>query len=448
MAFQYTSLLETAGRLAKAHNASVPAVIKELLHYEILQALVESGVADNLVFQGGTALRLCHGGVRYSEDLDFAGGVNFDPAQMAPFVRELEKTAGRHYGLHMEVEAHLPDPHDKVPVARWKAKIRLPDVSRDAKQSYFIHTEVASIPAHTSVVAVARSSVIEVMPQSYRAIALKTETKEEIFADKLIALGARTYVKQRDLWDIHMLVQGGVTPRDDLVWRKMADYGLDFTAFLQRLSARADQLNGAEAKRAFREEMLRFLDAPKQRLLADDAVVDGLLSVVEQSARRAIRSLREHPAHLVPAVDGTIRSNPRSDARAITSIAAYHVELGHLSRDIEAFNKYPEVMKAFQNSDKYGISINIALQMLFDQHPKLGNMFQRLQGRVMALPDQMILTSKTMQALSTQQRSAAQAALQKDVDVIYRLCERWPSVGIDSKLGQMTSTPTVTRGKP
>ncbi|EQD32935.1 protein containing DUF1814, partial [mine drainage metagenome] len=131
MAFQYTSLLETAGRLAKAHNASVPAVMKELLHYEILQALVESGVADNLVFQGGTALHLCHGGVRYSEDLDFAGGVNFDSAQMAPFVRELEKTAGRHYGLHMEVTAHLPDPHDKVPVARWKAKIRLPDVSRD-----------------------------------------------------------------------------------------------------------------------------------------------------------------------------------------------------------------------------------------------------------------------------------------------------------------------------
>ncbi|CDG92427.1 hypothetical protein XBP1_330002 [Xenorhabdus bovienii str. puntauvense] len=31
-------------------------------------------------FQGGTSLSLCYGGNRFSEDLDFAGGKDFRPA--------------------------------------------------------------------------------------------------------------------------------------------------------------------------------------------------------------------------------------------------------------------------------------------------------------------------------------------------------------------------------
>ena len=50
-----------------------PVIRKELLHYDILFCLGRSGMLDNLVFQGGTSLRLCYGSRRYSEDLDFVG---------------------------------------------------------------------------------------------------------------------------------------------------------------------------------------------------------------------------------------------------------------------------------------------------------------------------------------------------------------------------------------
>lgn len=36
-----------------------PVIEKELLHYDILYALDEARVLDNLVFQGGTSQRLC-----------------------------------------------------------------------------------------------------------------------------------------------------------------------------------------------------------------------------------------------------------------------------------------------------------------------------------------------------------------------------------------------------
>src|SRR5947199_1071026 len=49
-------------------------LIKEAIHFHLLSALSDASVLRHVVFQGGTALRLCYGGERYSEDLDFVCG--------------------------------------------------------------------------------------------------------------------------------------------------------------------------------------------------------------------------------------------------------------------------------------------------------------------------------------------------------------------------------------
>jgi len=46
-------------------------ILKEYLQYRILDIIYSSSYADRLVFMGGTAVRIVHGGVRFSEDLDF-----------------------------------------------------------------------------------------------------------------------------------------------------------------------------------------------------------------------------------------------------------------------------------------------------------------------------------------------------------------------------------------
>ena len=58
-------------------SAIRPVIEKELLHYDILFCLAQSGLLKNLIFQGGTSLRLCYNANRFSEDLDFAGGRTF-----------------------------------------------------------------------------------------------------------------------------------------------------------------------------------------------------------------------------------------------------------------------------------------------------------------------------------------------------------------------------------
>src|ERR1700680_1007648 len=49
-------------------------LIKEAIHLHLLSALSDAGVLRHVVFQGGTALRLCYGGEGYSQDLDFVCG--------------------------------------------------------------------------------------------------------------------------------------------------------------------------------------------------------------------------------------------------------------------------------------------------------------------------------------------------------------------------------------
>src|SRR6266853_2869562 len=49
-------------------------LVKEAIHLHLLSALSDAGVLRHVVFQGGTALRLCYGGERYSEDLGFVCG--------------------------------------------------------------------------------------------------------------------------------------------------------------------------------------------------------------------------------------------------------------------------------------------------------------------------------------------------------------------------------------
>src|SRR5260221_11209879 len=62
-------------------------LMKEAIHLHLLSALSEAGVLQHVIFQGGTALRLCYGGERHSEDRHFVSGkagaspknANFDP---------------------------------------------------------------------------------------------------------------------------------------------------------------------------------------------------------------------------------------------------------------------------------------------------------------------------------------------------------------------------------
>jgi hypothetical protein len=90
---------------------------------------------------------------------------------------------------------------------------------------------------------------------------LLAETREEIYADKIVAFALRpNRIKNRDLWDMVWLRQQGVTPQLDLIGKKLGDHHCEQDEFLRLFKQRSELLD-ADPKVVidFRKEMSRFL---------------------------------------------------------------------------------------------------------------------------------------------------------------------------------------------
>jgi predicted nucleotidyltransferase component of viral defense system len=263
-------LLALAGRYATERRAPVATIVKEILHYEILYALLQSNAIPKLTFQGGTALRLCYRGTRYSEDLDFAGGNEFDPGVMASFADFLKHGIGEAYGLEVDIrEPKATGPAKGVSVKRWNARVHVPQVNRNAVQKQVINIEVASVPAYEPDLMPVQMNYAH-LPHNFAQMLIPVETLTEILADKIVALGARDHFKARDIWDIKFLLDLSVPPHDTLplVSKKLVDYGWTEKAFKNKLSMRIAQLGEPETMQAFHQEMSRFVDGTVASQLA------------------------------------------------------------------------------------------------------------------------------------------------------------------------------------
>ncbi len=263
-------------------QAMKPVVEKEILHYDIFHALDQDGLLKDLVFQGGTALRLCHGASRFSEDLDFAGGRAFSAAQMANIKRCVETRIGARYGLRVTVkepkpESAIPD-DDAIRVSRWQISIETAPQQRDLPQQK-IHIEIANVPAYTRELMPLRQNY-EFL-RGYGMVLVNTETMDEIMADKIIAYPASVKaIRLRDIWDLAWLTQQGAKLDPGMVRLKITDYGI--ANYLTLLDAARVRLAEVVQGKSFRDQMARFIDAETiGRTLTDPAFLAYLIKTVD-----------------------------------------------------------------------------------------------------------------------------------------------------------------------
>lgn len=245
-------------------SAIRPVIEKELLHYDILFCLAQSGLLKNLIFQGGTSLRLCYNANRFSEDLDFAGGRDFCSADLSKIKSCIESYLGKRYGLEVTVKepAELrkgPDYAD-VKIDKWQISVTTAPERRDLPKQR-IKVEIANIPAYTRNLR-ALSRNYDVLPDGYSETVVQVENLTEIMADKLVSFPATTrYIRYRDMWDLVWLHQQGAEPDIELISAKLADYQLQ-TTFSELLQSRIDSIEPIIATGKFQTEMKRFIPAP------------------------------------------------------------------------------------------------------------------------------------------------------------------------------------------
>lgn len=232
-------------------------VEKELLQHDILREMSSAGLLANLIFIGGTCLRTCYGSSRLSEDLDFTGGADFNREQLSLLAQVLVERLQGKYGLLVKISGPTRAPGN---VSTWKLKVRTRPERHDFPAQR-IHIDICAIPSYQPRPMMLRNHYGVEMGTS--GLILQAQSREEILADKFVALALRpNRLKNRDLWDIAWLQQQGVVLPMELLPLKLRDHHCEPQRFLGLLADRGQALlDVPQWYEGFRQEMRRFLPA-------------------------------------------------------------------------------------------------------------------------------------------------------------------------------------------
>jgi predicted nucleotidyltransferase component of viral defense system len=254
-----------------------PVVEKELLHHDILREMSEARLLTGLTFIGGTCLRACYGSARLSEDLDFTGGHGFKRSDLAKLGGVLTETLQTRYGLPVNVSAPVKTGGK---VSTWKLTI---ETRGDKKHlpAQRIHVDICAIASHDPRPMMLRN--LYGIDLGTSGLILQAQSREEILADKIIALAFReNRVKNRDLWDIVWLVQQGVALPAQLIPLKIQDHQRRNNEFTQLVEGRLKALT-TEPK--MRSEFIGEIPACRDR--AWHTRKPGLLGLSQSDAEGA-----------------------------------------------------------------------------------------------------------------------------------------------------------------
>jgi predicted nucleotidyltransferase component of viral defense system len=263
-------------------------VEKELLHHDILREMSQEGLLTGLTFIGGTCLRACYGSPRLSEDLDFTGGNDFKRSDLTELGKVLRETLGTRYGLKVSVSDPI---RAEGNVSTWKMSVETRPGRKDLPAQR-IHLDICAIPSHDPRPMMLRTLYGVDMGTS--GLILQAQSREEILADKVIALAFREgRIKNRDLWDILWLRQQGVELPAQLIPLKIQDHRRSTEEFRALLQGRVGELKKSEALRNdFIKEMLRFLPAAvTAQTVEQEPYWQYLNQVIGEESQKALGAL-------------------------------------------------------------------------------------------------------------------------------------------------------------
>lgn len=126
-------------------------------------------------------------------------------------------------------------------------------------------------------------------------------------------------------------------------------------------------------------------------------------------------------------MEPSAREAHMNDAHIMAHITFLRGDMGKLSRDMEAFNMHPDVVKASQNAEKYGMPQSAALHQALDQNPKLKEAFVNLHDRAMAIqPKVENAMGMAQEGLSSKHSGTAEVTLQHGLEGIQKQGAHWP----------------------
>jgi len=209
-------------------------ILHEQFELETLSRLQSGRFLANLIFGGGTMLRLCHGLNRYSVDLDFWVAKEMD---WAKYHHRMEKYLDQFYKIADSVNKHYTILFE----------LKSPQFPRALKIE--IRKTVRKIKTEASI-AYSPHSTVQVM--------LKTVALEDMMTSKTEAFLNRHEI--RDAYDMEFLVKRGIVLNADI------ETVINLLAELQKLgkqdfSVKLGSLLDVSERKYYAENRFRILEA-------------------------------------------------------------------------------------------------------------------------------------------------------------------------------------------
>lgn len=176
-------------------------LLREYLQYRMLQLIFRTEQSRQLVFLGGTCLRLLHGNQRFSEDLDF-DNLGLDKDEF--------KQLAESVGAGLEREGYTVDVQVRSKTA-FRCKVRLPGLlfqhglSGHAEQSVLIQFDTE--PQHFDY-----ASELRRLDKFDVSFSLPCCAPSLLLAQKCSAILGRPRNKGRDFFDVVFLLGRSVEP--------------------------------------------------------------------------------------------------------------------------------------------------------------------------------------------------------------------------------------------
>jgi predicted nucleotidyltransferase component of viral defense system len=170
-------------------------ILREYLQYKILEIIFNSKYAQDLIFLGGTSLRIIYGNTRFSEDLDF-DNFKLTEEQFADLANEVKK------GLELQgYEVEIKN----VFKGAYRSYIRMPKVLFDNDMSDF-QDEKIMIQIDTVPHAFDYKKDTKILNKFDVFTQIFTTPIDILLSQKIYAAVNRSRAKGRDFFDIVFLI--------------------------------------------------------------------------------------------------------------------------------------------------------------------------------------------------------------------------------------------------
>jgi predicted nucleotidyltransferase component of viral defense system len=184
---------EIALQVARESEGRERNVLREYLQNYLLLLMQKTKMNESLYFVGGTALRFLYGIRRYSEDLDFTAGQEWQKSNLELFKqkinRELER-AGYEFSISLRTEKTI-----QRMMVRFAGLLHELGLSARREQKFSIHVEIDNNPPLGWK---GKRTIINI----HHAVLIQHYDLPSAFASKLAAILQRPYTKGRDVFDL------------------------------------------------------------------------------------------------------------------------------------------------------------------------------------------------------------------------------------------------------